>query len=51
MLSEKDRLLAGKVRRVEDPIEVKEKVAKVSRKLSVLKAIPEVYDENFPTLA
>lgn len=36
MLTTKDRLLARKVRHVEDPVKIKERVAKVSELISAL---------------
>jgi len=49
LLSDRDRKLAGRVRRVEDPVQVKEKAIKVSSS-ALLRSNPDpvAYEENHP---
>ena len=50
MLSKKDRLLARNVRHVEEPVKIKERIAKVSETYVSSPANP-VYEENIPSQA
>lgn len=49
LLSDHDRKLAGRVRRVEDPVQVKEKAIKVSSSALLHQILhPAAYEEDHP---